>query len=142
MTTAMSAAPRAVQQQLAERPKSPVVLAVGCARAGAQTNTWILSHAGERTESPRPGITTDEMKQLPARPLGDNTYELIGVADFVDPDTSRTIGVRGQILTRSRVNATGMLASGHKVAVKGLLIQGPQPRINLTSVADLGPRCP
>ena len=40
------------------------------------------------------------------------------------------------------MNATGMLASGHKVAVKGLYIEGVPARINLTSVVDLGSRCP
>jgi len=141
MTPASSAA-WTLRQERSENPKSPVVLAVGCAREGAQPNIWILSHVGERSESSRPGITMNEREQLPERPLGRNTYELIGVADFVDADTSRTIGVRGEILARSRVNATGMLATGHKVAVKGLFIQGSPARINLTSVADLGPRCP
>jgi hypothetical protein len=35
-----------------------------------------------------------------------------------------------------------MLANGHKVAVKGLFIQGPPARINLTSVVELDRRCP
>ena len=93
-------------------------------------------------ESSRAGITAEEQAQLRERPLGGDTYQLIGVADFVDPDTSRKIGDRGAILTRPRVNATGMLASGHKVAVKGLLIEAKPARINLTSVVDLGPSCP
>jgi hypothetical protein len=128
-------------RQRADIPESPVVLAVGCARPGVQPNIWILSHVAERSEASRPGITTEERERLLLRPLGENTYELIGVADFVDADTSRTIGVRGEILPRSRVNATGMLANGHRVGVKGLFIQGP-PRINLTSVVDLAPHCP
>jgi hypothetical protein len=40
------------------------------------------------------------------------------------------------------VNATGVLAAGHKIAVKGLYIQASPPRINLTSVVDLGRSCP
>jgi hypothetical protein len=130
------------RQQRADTPKSLVVLAVGCAKPGIQPNIWILSHVAERSEASRPGITTEEKERLPLRPLGENTYELIGVADFVDADTSRTIGVRGEILPRSRVNATGMLSNGHRVGVKGLFIQGPPPRINLTSVVDLAPQCP
>jgi hypothetical protein len=129
------------RQQRADAPKSPVVLAVGCARPGAQPNIWILSHVGERSEASRPGITTEEKEQLLQRPLGQDAYELIGVADFVDADTSRTIGVRGEILSRSRVNATGMLSNGHRVGVKGLFIQGSPPRINLTSVVDLASQC-
>lgn len=121
---------------------TPVVMVVGCARAGAQPHVWDLIHAGDRSESSRPGITTGEKAQLGARGLGQNSYQLIGVADFVDAETSRRIGVRGEILSPSRVNTTGMLVSGHRVAVKGLYIEGTPPRINLTSVVDLGGECP
>lgn len=76
------------------------------------------------------------------RPSGRETYHLIGVADFVTAEESRRIGVRGKILSPSRVNSTGMLLSGHKVAVKGLYIDARPPRVNLTSVVDLGPMCP
>jgi hypothetical protein len=121
---------------------APVVLVVGCAREGAQPHIWNLTRAGDRAESSRPGITTGEKAQLATRPLGQNTYQLIGVADFVDGETSRKIGVRGEILSPSRVNTTGMLVSGHKVAVKGLYVEGTPARINLTSVVDLGAGCP
>jgi hypothetical protein len=121
---------------------APVVVVVGCARQGAQPHLWDLTQATSATESPRPGITTEEKAQLGTRPLGQNTYQLIGVADFVDVETSRKIGVRGEMLSASRVNATAMLAGGHRVAVKGLQIEGTPPRINLTSVVDLGDRCP
>ena len=121
--------------------RTPVVLVVGCARPSAQPQIWDLMHAGAASESPRPGITTEEKAQLGTRPLGENAYQLIGVADFVDGEASRTIGERGEILSPSRVNTTAMLASGHKVAVKGLYIEGTPPRINLTSVVDLGAGC-
>jgi hypothetical protein len=126
----------------AQQPKSPIVVVVGCALKSAQPHIWTLSNAGERSESSRPGIATDDLEQLAKRPLGQDIYQLIGVADFVDADTSRTIGDRGALLPRSRVNATGMLVHGHRVAVKGLYIAATPPRINLTSVADLGPSCP
>jgi len=126
----------------AQPPKSPLVLVVGCASKSAQPHIWTLSNAGERSESSRPGILEDEKANLATRPLGQGNYQLIGVADFVDVDTSRAIGVRGELLTPSRVNATSMLADGHKVAVKGLYITAAPPRINLTSVVDLGARCP
>jgi hypothetical protein len=121
--------------------RAPVVLVVGCARESAQPHIWNLSQAGDRAESSLPGITTGEKAQLATRPLGQHTYQLIGVADFVDAETSRKIGVRGEILSPSRVNTTGMLVSGHRVAVKGLYIEGTPPRINLTSVVDLGRAC-
>ena len=142
MMMSMSSALRTIRQEPSDIPKSRLVSTVGCAAESAQPNIWMLSRAGERSASARPGITTEEMTQLSKRPLGQNTYELIGVADFVDPETSRKIGVRGAILPRSRVNATGMLANGRKVAVKGLFIPGPPARINLTSVVELDRRCP
>jgi hypothetical protein len=122
--------------------ETPVVMVVGCARASAQPHIWDLIHAGDRLESSRLGITTAEKVQSATLPLGGNTYQLIGVADFVDADTSRKIGVRGEILPSSRVNTTGMLVSGHRVAVKGLYVEGNPARINLTSVVDLSGRCP
>ena len=115
-----------------------IVMVVGCAGKTASPQTWSLTQAGTRVISSRPGITPSQKDQLAKQPLGQDTYQLIGVADFVDGDTSRAIGDRGKILTPARVNATGMLASGHKVAVKGLLIDATPPRINLTSVLDLG----
>jgi len=135
----------AVSQAQGQRPataRTPVVLVVGCARPSAEPQIWELTHAGAAAESPRPGITTGEKAQLGTRPLGQNTYRLIGVADFVDVDSSRKIGVRGEILSPSRVNTTMMLVRGHKVAVKGLYIEGDPARINLTSVVYLGGGCP
>jgi hypothetical protein len=120
----------------------PIVLIVGCAAKTAQPHVWTLTHASAREESARPGIANEEKAPLARRPLGGDRYQLIGVADFVDRDTSRSIGVRGELLSASRVNATGQLADGHKVAVKGLLIAAAPPRVNLTSVVDLGARCP
>jgi hypothetical protein len=132
----------ATPQTALSKSKTPIVLIVGCARETDQPHLWTLSNAGERSESSRVAITIEEKEQLARRPLGGDTYQLIGVADFVDADTSRRIGVRGEILAPSRVNATGVLASGHRVAVKGLYIEGVPARINLTSVVDLGSRCP
>ena len=127
---------------ISAQPTSPIVTIVGCAGKTAQPGIWTLSHASAREESSRPGISNDEKEQLEKRPLGADTYQLIGVADFVDRDTSRTIGVRGELLASSRVNATGLLADGHKVAVKGLYIAAAPPRVNLTSVVDLAAKCP
>ena len=133
---------RTLAQSLTMPPKAPVVALVGCAGRSASPHIWNLSHASQRTESPRAGITANERERFGKRALGQGVYQLIGVADFVDAETSRTIGARRDILPPARVNATGMLVSGHKVAVKGLFIEGSPPRINLTSVVDLGVECP
>ena len=122
--------------------KAAVVLTVGCAAKTAQPHIWRLTHVADPTEASQAGITADDKVRLATRPPGQRVYELIGVADFVDADSSRAIGQRGEILSRSRVNSTGMLVTGHKVAVKGLYVDGVQPRINLTSVVDLGEPCP
>ncbi len=118
-----------------------IVMVAGCASKTSAPHIWDLTRASTRVESTRAGITATEKDELARRRLGSDTYQLIGVADFVDAETSRTIGDRAKILTPPRVNATGMLVSGHKVAVKGVLIDASPPRINLTSVVDLGP-CP
>jgi len=118
-----------------------IVMVVGCAAKTAAAHIWDLTRAGAPVESTRAGITSAEKDQLARLPLGRDMYQLIGVADFVDADTSATIGDRAKILTPSRANATGMLVSGHKVGVKGVLIDASPPRINLTSVVDLG-SCP
>jgi hypothetical protein len=121
-----------------ERPRSAIVLVVGCAAEGPAPHIWVLSRARPHLESAQPGITTAEKARLSAEPLGEAIYQLIGVADFVDAATAAKIGVRGKLMPESRMNTTGALASGHKVAVKGLYIESAPPRINLTSVADLG----
>ena len=133
---------QALQQAVIDRPSARVVLIVGCARPTDAAHVWTLSAAGARVESQRPGITPEETQDLSNRPLGQDVYQLIGVADFVDVETASRIGVRGQILTKPRMNTTAMLAAGHRVAVKGLYIAASPPRINLTSVVDLSERCP
>jgi hypothetical protein len=145
LATVLTCASPPLDAQIAspiDRPQVPVVLVVGCATPGPERHIWTLSSAGARSESSRAGITAAEKIQARERRLGQDSYQLIGVADFVDPESSRKIGDRGAILTPPRVNATGMLASGHKVAVKGLLVDAKPARINLTSVVDLGPACP
>ena len=141
VVTAIVAALPAASQTLQEKPKSPLVMAAGCAAPTDQPHIWMLSRAGELSASSQPAINAAEKEQAAKRPLGQDTYQLIGVADFVDVETARTIGVRGEILPAPRVNTTAMLVNGRKVAVKGLYIEARPPRINLTSVADLGGRC-
>ncbi|MGH9387383.1 MAG: hypothetical protein ACRD2N_24225 [Vicinamibacterales bacterium] len=130
------------QERVPVTVKSPMVLVVGCAATTAEPHVWLLAHAGEPAQSATVGITSVEKQELKKRSLGRETYHLIGVADFVDAATARRIGDRGKILSPPRVNATGMLAIGHKVAVKGLYIEARPPRINLTAVASLSSTCP
>jgi hypothetical protein len=131
---------QAPQPLPSDRPRSPIVIAIGCAAEGPAPHVWVLSRATPHVESTELGLTAAEKAQLSAQPLGPATYQLIGIADFVDAATAAKIGARGQVMAPSRMNTTGALAAGRKVGVKGLLIEGSPPRINLTSVADLG-RC-
>jgi hypothetical protein len=129
-------------QAQSDAVKSPLVLVVGCAAPSADAHIWILSNAGERSITAAPGISEQESRDLAKHSTGRATYHLIGVADFVDADAARRIGERGKLFSPARTNVTAMLVSGHKVAVKGLYIEARPPRINLTSVVDLGSTCP
>jgi hypothetical protein len=131
-----------VQGQPAAPPASPLVLVVGCAQKGPQPHVWRLTNVGERSVAQQPAVSSEEQAAVSGRPLGSDTYDLVGIADFVAPEVSVQIGHRGDILTADRANATGALAPGHKVAVKGLYIAGKPGRINVTSVVDLAPSCP
>jgi hypothetical protein len=111
-------------------------------RGGAEPHVWTLSNASERTEVPRPAISTEEHEEAARRKLGSDRYELIGIADFVSPELSLKIGDRGHVLSGERANTTGKLAGGAKVAVKGLYIAGTPARINVTSVVDVAATCP
>ena len=122
-------------------PVVPIVIVTGCASRTADPLIWNLSRAGRRRETMQAGITSTEERQLAHESLGSDTYHLVGVAEFVDAKSSASVGVRAQILSPSRVNATGMLVEGHRVAVKGLYIAGQPASINLTSVVDLNPEC-
>ena len=136
------AATAQAQPKPADKPKSPIVIVSGCAKPGANPGVWTLSNVGERTEAPAPALNKDEQDAAARRTLGSDTYELVGVADFIPTEMSQSVGSRKVILTRERVNTTGKLQAGHKVIVKGLFIAGSPNRVNVTSVADVAATCP
>lgn len=141
VVTVFTAAAHA-QQKPADKPKSPIVVVSGCAKPGSNPAVWTLSNASERTEAPQPALNKEEQEAAAKRALGSDSYELVGVADFIPPDMSHSVGNRKDILTKERVNTTGKLQAGHKVIIKGLYIAGTPSRINVTSVIDLAPSCP
>ena len=118
-----------------------MVSVVGCAATTGEPHIWVLTRAGELTPSSTAGIIGQEKLELQKRPTGRATYQLIGVADFIDPEQAQRIGLRAKLFSPSRMNTTGQLINGHKVADRGLHIDGKPARINLTSVLDLGPEC-
>jgi hypothetical protein len=130
------------QQKPAEKPKAPIVIVSGCAKPGTNPAVWTLSNASARTEAQQPALNKEEQDAATKVSLGSDSYELVGVADFIPADMSHAVGNRKDILTKDRVNTTGKLQGGHKVIVKGLYIAGTPSRINVTSVVDLAPTCP
>jgi hypothetical protein len=141
VTIALLASVAASQDRQRITVKTPVVTIVGCAMATAEPHVWTLTRAGELTPASTAGITNQEKQELPKRPIGRATYQLIGVADFVDSETAQRIGLRAKLFPPTRMNTTAQLINGHKVAVRGLYIEGKPARVNLTSVLDLSPEC-
>lgn len=122
-------------------PRRPMVLVAGCAASTKAPHIWTLSKASARTETVNPGITEVDADEVKKRARTNATYELIGVADFLTAEASLEIGLRKQLIPGERVNTTGTLVAGHLVAVKGMLLPSTPPRLNVTSIIDLGPSC-
>ena len=140
--TAGTAFPAYLSAQDAQAPKSPLVLVVGCAQPGSKAGVWQLTNASARTVTNNPGITAQEEPELKERRPGSDRYELVGVGEFTTVEEARQIGDRGALIPANRANTTALLGKGKKVAVKGLFVATPTPRINLTSVVTLGTTCP
>lgn len=122
-------------------PKVPLVSAVGCATSSGATG-WTLTSATEGVVVPTPFTSSKEVDAARAMPLGSRTYTLIGTAEFVSVDELLRHGRRAEFTAKDSVNATGQLRPGHKVLVKGLLIeQDRAQRLNLTSAVGLADAC-
>jgi hypothetical protein len=125
-----------------EKPKSEIIQTVGCATRAADGQTWSLTRAAE----PRPAsaglFTSVQVDQAKAAPLGEGTFQLIGVADFLDTEALLRSGQRKEFTTPENANATNQLRHGHKVLVKGMHITAATPpRINLLNVVSLAETC-
>jgi hypothetical protein len=134
----------------------PITTAVGCVAPGSSPSTWRMTNAAKVTAPPapaRPGgggegagsrashnVTTAE-KEIAATQSGTETFELVGVADFVSPEEAMKFETRRSLYPVERVNSTGALAPNRRVAVKGVLIPGSPDRLNLMSVVTLSETC-
>ena len=128
--------------QLTDRTQATVkiVQTIGC--AAQEGSMWFLTNATDPVETDSPGPAQTEIEEGHDAELGSLRFQLIGVADFVDPGTTLNLGDRSRFLTADQVNATGQLADGHKMFVKGLHITDSAPqRINLTSAISLSDSC-
>jgi hypothetical protein len=86
-------------------------------------------------------VTKDEKEAAAKQAAGTDTYELVGVADFVSPQEAEKFETRKALYPVERVNSTGALAPNRRVAAKGVWIPGSPNRINLTSVVVLDESC-
>lgn len=124
---------------LAERTV-PLVKSVGCVEMDGES--WFLTVASEPEETEYPFASAPEIQDARGAALGSNRFQLVGVADFLDAEGLLALHQRAEHTAPESVNATGQLAVGHKVAVKGLYITSVEPhRLNLTSVFSLTDTC-
>jgi hypothetical protein len=96
----------------------PIAQVVGCLGQD-RSNKWLLKKAGEPVVTSSPATSAAELQAASAMPRGPRNFELLGT-DVFSP----------------------LKYSGHKVAVKGVLIQGADSaRMNVTSLQTLAASC-
>jgi hypothetical protein len=152
---------RKAQQEASKNNAMTTV--VGCVAPGSSPASWRMTNAAKLAplppkESPaRPeggaadngggglrvshNVTKDEKDVAAKQAAGADTFELVGVADFVSPEEALKFETRKALYPVERVNSTGALAANRRVAAKGVWIPGTPNRINLTSVAVLDGSC-
>ena len=137
----------------------PITTLVGCVAPGSSPLMWRMTNGSKLPEVPQKGrdgealspeaaafrashnVTKDEKEASAKLAVGSETFELVGVADFVSPDMALRIDTRSQLYPVARVNSTGALAANRRVAAKGVWIPGTPGRLNLTSVVVLSESC-
>jgi len=145
---------RTAQQEASKN--NPITAVVGCVAPGSSSVAWRMTNAAkvepppskEQGASPEAtsfranhNVTKDEKEAAAKQVAGSDTFELIGVADFVSPEEALKFETRKALYPVDRVNSTGALAPNRRVAVKGVMIPGSPARINLTSVVVLSESC-
>jgi hypothetical protein len=102
----------------ADKSALQIARVVGCLGQD-RSNKWRLTKAGAAVVTSSPATSMAELKAAAAMPLGLKDFELLGVDVFNPPRYS-----------------------GHKVAVKGVLIQAAgSPRMNVTSLQTVAATC-
>jgi hypothetical protein len=124
-------------------PQVEIVQTVGCVeQRGGDAPTWWLTRSVEPTVIAAGVFDETQVEEAKGSTLGTRSFQLIGVADFLDAESLLGFGDRAQFTTRDQVNATGELVAGRTVLVKGLLIETNEPaRINLLVVVTLSDGC-
>ena len=124
-------------------PQVQVIQTSGCVEHREEgPGTWWLTQAGE-PETTRPGVfNRAQVDEFADTGGGTEEFQLIGVADFLDAEGLLAFGDRAAFTSSDQVNATGQLAVGRRVLVKGLLIEADDVRrINLMTVVGLDAGC-
>jgi len=146
--------------RLAEQEASknnPITTVVGCVAPGSSPLMWRMTNASKLpAPAPKEGpdgapdaaasrathnVTKDEKDAATKLAVGSETFELVGVADFIAPEQALRIDTRKALYPTERVNSTGALAPNRRVAGKGVWIPGTPGRVNLTSVVVLSETC-
>jgi len=140
---------------------NPITTVVGCVAPGDSPLVWRMTSASKlaplppkenpgRSEAPSAEaaafrvthiVSKDEKEAAAKQAAGSDTFELIGVADFVSPEQALKISTRQELYPVERVNSTGALAPNRRVAAKGVWIPGSPARVNLTSAVVLSEGC-
>src|SRR5580704_11529125 len=103
---------------IATAPNFALVQVVGCLAQGAK-NGWVLTNTSEPVVTKDEQPTASGLKTAEARPLGNQTFQLVSVTSFKPEDHK-----------------------GQKVEARGLLYRDPSDaRLNLTSLQMVGPSC-
>lgn len=130
----------AAQEPDLTKPTVPLVKTVGCVEVDG--GSWFLTRATDPEETEYPFASAAELEDAGRAALGSNRLQLVGVNDFLDAEGLLSSYQRAEHTAPESVNATGSLAEGRKVAVKGLYITSVEPhRVNLTSVLSLADTC-
>lgn len=135
--------PAASSAQDATDPQVEIVQTVGCAEQRSDDGvTWWLTRAAD-PEAIGPGpFEQPQVDAARSQATGSREFQLIGFAEFVDPETLLALADRALFTTEEQVNATNSLRQGSFVLVKGLLIDADgSARINLLSVVGLADAC-
>jgi hypothetical protein len=123
-----------------DKPKVDIVQTVGCAER--KSDIWWLTRAAEPRTTTGGIFNSNQVEAAKSTGLGTQSFQLVGTADFVDPEELLRTGQRKEFTTPENVNATGQLRAGRKVLVKGLLVPAADAtRINILSVVALADSC-
>jgi hypothetical protein len=96
----------------------PIVETVGCLASGTN-RTWTLTNATEPAKAPAGWSKAEDVKAADGRALGTQQFRLIGLVELNPAEQQ-----------------------GHKVVVKGLLIQDASgARLNVTSLMSASSTC-